>query len=534
MSTQHHPPALRRALSAVASNDVDHGEWTAPNEGDREQADCIGKDKSYPIFKDGKLSAKGVSSALGYARTNDTDLVPHLEKIDDAIKKKEGKKIEASESEGEPAYALILALGDAEEMSFSEAKMPPKRNGIPCHYFYKESLLPGEFDDSKGNHWKITPKDIDDAISDTNRALLLGWEPPIQDDHNTPKKSFGFITGVRKNDRGGMELLHQFMGDDEAKEALRRKTSVMLRPEWTDTSTRQKYKWFCDHSAVCFRPQLKNLRDYVPALAASSGEPINAVYLTLSNESNTGPQAPNMKGDPDMDLSTISAPFRLALGDSAKNKSDADVLALAAVSLTAQPKLPDSLSISELRASLGDSANDATDAQIPMLALAAHYEGNQELAKKLNEAESERDTAKQQVLALSADDEEAMTPQVLALSQMAYEGRIDKAELERQAGKPGLNAEQAAWLRKAIKESGALMLSADPTTNVTEVDRMIAFAKLGHTSIDPNNPLRRGTPVKPMPTPPGTPLALEGKDDSPPAKMTDERRAELMALAEGH
>lgn len=88
MSTTLHAPALHRAIAAVHAGSIDHGSWSAPNEGERDQNDCVGTDKSYPIFSGGKVSATGVASALGRARTNAPELVPHLEALDAAIKAK--------------------------------------------------------------------------------------------------------------------------------------------------------------------------------------------------------------------------------------------------------------------------------------------------------------------------------------------------------------------------------------------------------------------------------------------------------------
>lgn len=412
-----------------------------------------------------------------------------------------------------PIEGLILEGGEfGDAMAFSAVKMPPKRNGLPCHYFYKESLLPGTFQDNNKKVWTITPKDIADAKSDLDRALLLGHEPPIQNDHKNPTKSFGFIKGARVNERGGLELLHQFMGDAERDEALRRKTSIMLLPKHEDAKF-NRFNWFTDHSAVVFRPQLTDLKDYQPL--AASGQPVNASYITLS------------QGDPTMDLATISAPFRLALGDSAKDKSDADILALAAASISAQPKLPDGLSIKTLRDSLGDTAKNATDAQIPMLALAAHYEGNQVLIGQLSAAESERDHAKS-ALALAGQQqvEEETNPTILALSGKLADMAIATALLPspQHGNRPVISDKQAAWLRAKAKASPALALSADAATLATPIDDFIEFAKLGASTAVA--PLKRGE--VPSGIVPAAPLALSGEQVETP--MTDAEKAKFLAL----
>lgn len=90
--------AIHRAIGAAHAGHVTHGQWSAPDMGKRDEGDCVGIDDAatapsdklrYPIFDpDGKLNATAVASALGRARTNAPELVPHLEKIDEAIKGK--------------------------------------------------------------------------------------------------------------------------------------------------------------------------------------------------------------------------------------------------------------------------------------------------------------------------------------------------------------------------------------------------------------------------------------------------------------
>jgi len=104
-----------------------------------------------------------------------------------------------SDSEFKPA--LMLGQG-----------LPARRNGFDCHYRKKESLRPGKFKDGKGTIWNITARDIDDAVADINRALAMGHEPAIQNAHYKPTKTFGWIKGAQKNSRGGLDLLHQFLG----------------------------------------------------------------------------------------------------------------------------------------------------------------------------------------------------------------------------------------------------------------------------------------------------------------------------------
>lgn len=70
MPNSLHEATVTRARSAIDRGDVDRGEWSAPNESDRKQLDCLGSDLSYPIFSGGKVNLKAVSSAQGYAEKN--------------------------------------------------------------------------------------------------------------------------------------------------------------------------------------------------------------------------------------------------------------------------------------------------------------------------------------------------------------------------------------------------------------------------------------------------------------------------------
>jgi hypothetical protein len=395
-----------------------------------------------------------------------------------------------------PIDGLILEGGEfGDAMAFSSVKMPPKRNGLPCHYLYKESIVPGTFKDANGKEWTITTNDVADMKSDLDRAMLLGHEPTIQDSHRNPTKSFGFIKGSRINERGGLELLHQFMGDAERDEALRRKTSIMLLPKYEDARG-NKFNWYTDHSAIVFRPQLTNLKDYQPL--AASGQPVNASYLTLST------------GETSMDITSI----RQALGTAAADKSDTEVLALAAASISAQPKLPAELSISALRTSLGENAKDATDAQIPTLALSAYAEANDFLLTRVKEIETERDQAKQQVLALEANTETEPAEIDPRLAAMLADNVGTARELALSAGiTPAQMKLFDDILNGSDGKPSALALSAGAQSSHPIAFQVYkALQLMGDGLIKHQNGTVRGVPAKPGVRPEGDALALAGKD----------------------
>jgi hypothetical protein len=387
-----------------------------------------------------------------------------------------------------PAPDRLVALILSANSEYSPAltfgsDFPKQRNGIPLHPYWKESLKPACLKDAKGTQWNISAADIEEAISDTKRALALGHEPLIQNDHYNPTKSYGFIKGVRKNAQGGMDLLHVFMGDAERDEALRRKTSIMLLPNFDDEKG-NKYKWFPDHSALVFRPQFRGLNDFTPALAASNGQPVDAVQLTLADEA--PPQ-----GDTLMDFSTL----RAALGEAAKDKPDDQILALSATALT------------DTRTELATTNSKLAD----------QVEVNGKLLGNLQAVETERDEAKANVLSLSAEPEEA-NPQILALQAKLAAKDVDMAETLKQ-----ITPKQAIYLRDRIKASSALVLSAD-ASGKTPIDDMIAFAALAEGHIPSNKVI--GTPVEKQAA-----LALSADGKEEPKPMTKERKGELLAEA---
>jgi Inorganic Pyrophosphatase len=90
---------FHKGMAAAHSGNVSHGEWNAP-EATKHNAmlkrpDATGTkaEYGYPIFDtEGKLSAKGVGSALGYAKkNNETAIIGALTKISNAIKDPDGE-----------------------------------------------------------------------------------------------------------------------------------------------------------------------------------------------------------------------------------------------------------------------------------------------------------------------------------------------------------------------------------------------------------------------------------------------------------
>lgn len=470
-----HKPALDRAHAAADSGKVDHGDWAAPSQSDRKQEDCLGPDKSYPVFKDGKLSKNALANAESRAVQNGhPEIANHAKKL---LEKIDNKKMATS---AEPLTGLILKIDYGSEFvpTLTLGQTAPKDDGGNRFYdYWKEVLKPGKLHDSKGRDWDIKPNDIDEAVTDGERALSLGFEPLIQDDHFKPTTSYGTIKGFRKNSNGALEWLHRFSkrdgrsAEENRDKALAKKISPMLIPDFTDARDR-KFKWWPEHSASIFRPQQKDLQDFTPALAASDGQAVNAVYLTLAD------------GEiPMLDLK----PLRDILGEKAKDQPDDKVLALS----------------TELFIENRTKLTDQIDA-------------NKLLVVELKKAEGERDTAK--ALALSAAEDEPTDPKLIAMG-----AKVASRDVALALSGGQITKKQSEYLLEQLKTKPALSLSADENT-ASPIEDLLAFAKLGADDPKSGKGAVRGVPA--------IPLAL-GEDEEDKS-LTPERRAYLMGQAGYH
>lgn len=198
---------------------------------------------------------------------------------------------------------------------------PKERNGKPCFYYWKPALTLGH-KKTWGNNGKagepidVTPDRIAKIVGDYKRAAATGYEAPLPDDHASPTKNYGWVKDARVGADGSLELLHQFVGEEEKNEALNKKTSICTVADTTDEYG-NKYSELIDHQAIIINPQLNNLGDFTPALAANRGQAIEAVQFEMS--------APE---EIDMDLSKL----REALG-AAKEIPDDQILTQAVVKL---------------------------------------------------------------------------------------------------------------------------------------------------------------------------------------------------------
>lgn len=197
--------------------------------------------------------------------------------------------------------------------------LPAEKQGIPCRYFWKETLVPGDYQDKHGVKFSITSQRIDNLISNFSRAKAKGFLPrvPSRHDTNDAKDNLGFVVDARRNERGGLELLHQMIGEDAIKAVARNGSSICTVANVTD-ETGENYDELIDHNAIVPDPQLSNLGDFTPALAASRGMAVSATVLQLASTDRS----------PSMDLTKL----REAIG-AAKEVTDENLIAQAVAKL---------------------------------------------------------------------------------------------------------------------------------------------------------------------------------------------------------
>jgi hypothetical protein len=197
--------------------------------------------------------------------------------------------------------------------------LPVEKDGKPVRYFWKEALKLGRYQDKHGQPFEITGQRIDNLIGNFRRAKESGFLPCVPSRHEKDgATNFGYVVDARKNDGGGLELMCQMIGDDAILAAARNGASICTVADASDDKG-NRYDELIDHLAVVPDPQLSNLQDFKPALAASRGATASAVVLSLAASEESKP----------MDLT----PLRNAIGADPK-LPDADVLSQAIAKLT--------------------------------------------------------------------------------------------------------------------------------------------------------------------------------------------------------
>jgi hypothetical protein len=361
-------------------------------------------------------------------------------------------------------------------MDRSRTEYPSEIDGYPVRYFWKEALPLGRIRDANGKEEEVPPQRVDTILRDYQRARAKGYKAFLPPGHKDRSKNYGWVLDARKNANGALELLHQVIGEDAILEVVRSDSSICTLRDVTDAQG-DHYDELIDHNAIIPDPQHPGLGGFVafePGLAASRGQPLEAEvfrYMTAAQQMES-----------DMDLKDLKA--ALGLPDDAK---DADVLAKA----TARIK------------------------EVPTI-------------------EQARDTAAQQVTALSRERDDAKTelsrrpaapfvvdPEALRDRADLVLGRIDL--VTDRGDMPKFIADKVKAKVKSDKgEPNAFMLSRAAELDARPIDFVLSLfdgSKLGlelgrQTTRTPTNaPVHGG----------------DGQDDNKP--VTKDRVAELAGMA---
>lgn len=348
-------------------------------------------------------------------------------------------------------YSLLIL--SAPESHFRDALimgqgLPLEKDGHPIGYRWKEVLRPGAYLDKNKQPFEITPKRINNLVLNFNRAKAKGFKPWVPNGHTTDAtKNLGYLVDARTNDRGGLELLHQLIGEDAILAASRNGSSIYTVRDFED-ETGEKYDELIFHNAICPDPQLSNLDDFKPALAASRAATESAVILS---------PAADYQRSPSMDITKL----REAIG-AAKEVTDEQVVALACTRL------------SESKTALELSRTKQT-----------------ELDTELATLRTAKTTAETKVLELSRTPDVGMLADVADIKSQ----RIDLALERGQCTKA-----QADMLKASLKDGdkpAVLMLSksgphgtpVDLVLKVLELNKPFMGTVTGLQQVpDPNNP----------------------------------------------
>lgn len=236
------------------------------------------------------------------------------------------------DSEPTAARAAPLLLSAAREMREDDAAPaviigqghPKTRNGLPCHYFWRQAIADGQYtDDERDITCAVTPLRRKTWEANYRKLREQGEEPPVVMDHADTKSTatLGYVVDVRQNGKW-LEELHQYLGDDSRDIALKNKISVGIHPKYK-TGNGVFLGDCIIHSATTPRPVVPGQGDAVP-FAASRGPARDSILLSLAASTQETP----------MDLTAL----RKAVG-AADTVPDADVLSQAVAKLGSIPTL---------------------------------------------------------------------------------------------------------------------------------------------------------------------------------------------------
>lgn len=180
-----------------------------------------------------------------------------------------------------PADACFVVLSRAIDRAetFDIGKLPKQKNGKPCHYFWAEALPVGPVPTIDGRSTEITPGRTSAMAATLNKALSRGWTVPLPVSHDVADaRNLGFVKQARVNERGSLELLRQFIGDDAADEAKNKSSSVYFKPRTKDRWGNE-YDDLIEHDCITSIPVVGGLGEYEAAVALSRDVRVTQVLI---------------------------------------------------------------------------------------------------------------------------------------------------------------------------------------------------------------------------------------------------------------
>jgi hypothetical protein len=260
MSITVNQSAISAARAAIKAGRIDHGEWdgdAAKSEGAHNCAAEEGDEAKYPIMRGGKVSMKGLATALTYAKTKGggAELVEALQGLDDAINAKKQKDASFhcfSLDAPNIAARLDPGLGDVPAPIIDSS-------GIPHTFFWKDVVPEGIYTHPEEG-WTVDARGdkLDRMMSESNRLIDNGTEIPMPVDHS--KKAEANKGWTRKfkiaNGEDGKRRIYglcEMVGDDAPLLAARNRVSPGIAPAFKDAKNHQ-YTNVIRHVAITSHP----------------------------------------------------------------------------------------------------------------------------------------------------------------------------------------------------------------------------------------------------------------------------------------
>jgi hypothetical protein len=157
----------------------------------------------------------------------------------------------------------------------SSATLPKMIGGQPVTYLWRKSIKLGDYKHpATGQQFSVTPQRVEKWISNFRKMKSNGHAVYVPLNHSTKTEdNRGFVLDMRANGPW-LEELHQYIGDDAARDAARSKVSLLIRPNLKD-SAGNVYDEAIEHSSLVVNPVILGQDEPAIAASAAAGEAKN-------------------------------------------------------------------------------------------------------------------------------------------------------------------------------------------------------------------------------------------------------------------